>query len=103
MLWIFILLCALGCDAPERDDGRIEVVCTTGMVADLARNIGGDRIAVVGMMGPGVDPHYYKASQGDLAKLTACGFDSLQRPFSRRQNGRHLRQNGPQQAGVGRG
>ncbi|MYF92677.1 MAG: manganese transporter, partial [Gemmatimonadetes bacterium] len=57
MLWIFIFLCALGCDAPERDDGRIEVVCTTGMVADLARNIGGDRISVVGMMGPGVDPH----------------------------------------------
>ena len=43
-----------------------------GMVADLARNIGGDRISVVGMMGPGVDPHYYKASQGDLAKLTAA-------------------------------
>ena len=72
MFWIFILLGALGCDAPERDDGRIDVVCTTGMVADLARNIGGDRIAVVGMMGPGVDPHYYKASQGDLAKLTAA-------------------------------
>ncbi|MDE2809760.1 MAG: zinc ABC transporter substrate-binding protein, partial [Gemmatimonadota bacterium] len=72
MLWIFILLCALGCDAPERKDEQIDVVCTTGMVADLARNIGGDRIAVVGMMGPGVDPHYYKASQGDLAKLTAA-------------------------------
>ena len=72
MFWIFILLGALGCDAPERDDGRIDVVCTTGMVADLARNIGGDRISVVGMMGPGVDPHYYKASQGDLAKLTAA-------------------------------
>ena len=74
MRWIFtfILSCALGCGAPERGDQQIEVVCTTGMVADLARNIGGDRIAVVGMMGPGVDPHYYKASQGDLAKLTAA-------------------------------
>ena len=71
-IFIFILSCALGCGAPERGDQQIEVVCTTGMVADLARNIGGDRIAVVGMMGPGVDPHYYKASQGDLAKLTAA-------------------------------
>lgn len=70
--FIFILSCALGCGTPERGDQPIEVVCTTGMVADLARNIGGDRIAVVGMMGPGVDPHYYKASQGDLAKLTAA-------------------------------
>ena len=74
MRWIFtfILSCALGCGAPERGDQQIEVVCTTGMVADLARNIGGDRIAVVGMMGPGLDPHYYKASEGDLAKLTAA-------------------------------
>ena len=71
-IFIFILSCALGCGTPERGDQPIEVVCTTGMVADLARNIGGDRIAVVGMMGPGVDPHYYKASQGDLAKLTAA-------------------------------
>lgn len=71
-IFIFILSCALGCGTPERGDQQIEVVCTTGMVADLARNIGGDRIAVVGMMGPGVDPHYYKASQGDLAKLTAA-------------------------------
>ena len=71
-IFIFILSCALGCGTPERSDQQIEVVCTTGMVADLARNIGGDRIAVVGMMGPGVDPHYYKASQGDLAKLTTA-------------------------------
>ena len=71
-IFIFILSCALGCGTPERSDQQIEVVCTTGKVADLARNIGGDRIAVVGMMGPGVDPHYYKASQGDLAKLTTA-------------------------------
>ena len=45
------------------------MVCTTGMVADLAQRIGGDRVRVMGLMGPGVDPHYYKASQGDLAKL----------------------------------
>jgi manganese/zinc/iron transport system substrate-binding protein len=39
------------------------------MVVDLAQRIGGDRVRVIGLMGPGVDPHYYKASQGDLAKL----------------------------------
>ncbi len=44
-------------------------MCTTGMVADLAEQIGGERVRVVGLMGPGVDPHYYKASQGDLSKL----------------------------------
>src|SRR5262245_26140268 len=44
----------------------INVVCTTGMVADLARNIGGDRITVTQLMGEGVDPHLYKASPGDV-------------------------------------
>lgn len=71
---IYILLCALGaaCAAPEQEQtsGKIQVVATTGMVADLARHIGGDRVAVIGLMGPGVDPHYYKASQGDLARMT---------------------------------
>ncbi len=55
-------------DEPE-DSGQVSVVCTTGMVADLAEQIGGERVRVVGLMGPGVDPHYYKASQGDLSKL----------------------------------
>ena len=72
---IYILLCALiatACSAPEQEvsNGRIKIVATTGMVADLARNIGGDRVEVIGLMGPGVDPHYYKASQGDLARIT---------------------------------
>ena len=72
---IYILLCALiatACNAPEQEasNGRIKIVATTGMVADLARNIGGDRVEVIGLMGPGVDPHYYKASQGDLARIT---------------------------------
>ena len=72
---IYVLLCALiatACSAPEQEasNRRIKIVATTGMVADLARNIGGDRVEVIGLMGPGVDPHYYKASQGDLARIT---------------------------------
>ncbi len=72
---IYVLLCALiatACGAPEQEasNGRIKIVATTGMVADLARNLGGDRVEVTGLMGPGVDPHYYKASQGDLARMT---------------------------------
>jgi manganese/zinc/iron transport system substrate-binding protein len=64
----------LGCNAEEKNqqkqaDGRINVVCTTGMIADMAQQVGGERVKVIGLMGPGVDPHYYKASQGDVAKL----------------------------------
>jgi len=47
----------------------VRVVATTGMVADLALRVGGDRVAVTGLMGPGVDPHLYKASEGDVRRL----------------------------------
>src|SRR5215208_5261616 len=47
----------------------INVVCTTGMVADLVRNIGGDKVKVTQIMGEGVDPHLYKASPGDVNLL----------------------------------
>lgn len=60
-----------GCGGGDRetDDGRLRLVATTGQVADLARNVGGDRVAVTALMGPGVDPHLYKASAGDVERL----------------------------------
>lgn len=50
-------------------DGRLDVVATTGMVGDAARVIGGDRVHVTTLMGPGVDPHLYKASAGDVERF----------------------------------
>ncbi len=47
----------------------IRVVATTGMVGDLVRNVGGERVEVVTLMGPGVDPHLYKASADDVVQL----------------------------------
>jgi manganese/zinc/iron transport system substrate-binding protein len=46
------------------------VVTTTGIIADSARAIAGDTALVESLMGPGVDPHLYKASPGDLRKLS---------------------------------
>ncbi|MFQ5845151.1 MAG: metal ABC transporter solute-binding protein, Zn/Mn family, partial [Planctomycetota bacterium] len=48
---------------------RVRVVATTGMVADLARVIGAGRVEVTALMGPGVDPHLYRASAGDVKRL----------------------------------
>ena len=45
------------------------VVCTTGMIADIAANVGGEHISVYAMMGPGVDPHLYQATTGDIQTL----------------------------------
>ena len=53
----------------EANDGKFNVVTTTTMITDLVKNIGGDVITLQGLMGSGVDPHLYKASEGDVSKL----------------------------------
>jgi manganese/zinc/iron transport system substrate-binding protein len=47
----------------------LKVVATTGMVADLVRQAGGERVEVYQLMGPGVDPHLYKPTAGDASRL----------------------------------
>jgi manganese/zinc/iron transport system substrate-binding protein len=51
------------------DGETIEVVTTIGMITDIVEQVGGPRVQVEGLMGPGVDPHLYKASEGDLRRL----------------------------------
>ncbi len=50
-------------------DRKIRVTTTVTMVGDLVREVGGDRVEVQGLMGPGVDPHLYKATASDVTKL----------------------------------
>ena len=62
------------CGAPREsggagDDG-LKIVTTTGMIADAALRVAGPNASVVALMGPGVDPHLYKASESDVRKLT---------------------------------
>lgn len=47
----------------------VRVVTTTGMVGDMVSRIGGDHVRVDYLMGPGVDPHLYKATASDVRKL----------------------------------
>lgn len=62
---------AMTCEAPQQkaDNQPLRVVATTGMLADMVGNIGGAAIEVEALMGPGVDPHLYKATRGDLTRL----------------------------------
>ena len=74
-LLILLLVSAAiaGCEPPQRSndgDGRLNVVATTSMIADLAREIGQGHVDVSGLMGPGVDPHLYKASEGDVTRMS---------------------------------
>ena len=62
----------VGCGRTPRAqpvDARVQVVATTGMITDVAQRVGGVRVSVSGLMGPGVDPHLYKASAGDVRRL----------------------------------
>lgn len=50
----------------------IRAVATTTIVADLVARVGGTRVAVTALMGPGIDPHLYKASEGDVGRMASA-------------------------------
>lgn len=62
LVMILLLVLPLGAMA---DDDPINLVATTGMIADAAANVGGERVDVVQLMGEGVDPHLYVATASD--------------------------------------
>ena len=76
VLVVAALFAAPGCGRVEQEaqgprsiDGRARIVATTGMIGDAAAAIGGAAVDVTVLMGPGVDPHVYKASEGDVQLL----------------------------------
>jgi manganese/zinc/iron transport system substrate-binding protein len=69
--WVLI-----GCNATtsqtydgDSGDGKIQVVTTIAQIGEPMQIIGGDRVEVTSLMGPGVDPHLYQATQGDITTL----------------------------------
>jgi len=68
IICLFVIF-LVACKAPTKSSGKLKVVVTTSMLTDLVKNIGGDLIDLQGLMGAGVDPHLYKASEGDISKL----------------------------------
>lgn len=67
-----LLLSACGGSDKQVESDKLSVVTTTGMIADVVKNVGKDSVQVQALMGPGVDPHLYKATQGDLGRLQAA-------------------------------
>lgn len=54
---------------PAMNPDTLNLVATTTMLADLSEIIGGDHVTVNGLMGPGIDPHLYQASAGDVSLM----------------------------------
>lgn len=78
VLSILPLFLLIGCTKTENkestafnSENKMTVVTTTAMIGDVASEIGKERVEVHSMMGPGVDPHLYKAKTSDLERLTS--------------------------------
>lgn len=70
VLILLITFVFLNCKKNSKKSETFNVVATTSMITDLVKNIGGEHINLQGLMGSGVDPHLYKASEGDVTKLS---------------------------------
>jgi len=56
--------------AGARAKAPLKLVATTGMIADAARQVGGEQVEVKALMGPGVDPHAYRQTRSDIVAMT---------------------------------
>ncbi|MGJ8726098.1 MAG: metal ABC transporter solute-binding protein, Zn/Mn family [Roseibacillus sp.] len=48
------------------------ITATTGMIADVIRQVGTDNVEVTGLIGEGIDPHLYKPTRKDLVSLSGA-------------------------------
>ncbi|WP_175074333.1 metal ABC transporter solute-binding protein, Zn/Mn family [Terribacillus sp. AE2B 122] len=70
---LFAVFLLAGCGASDSASGseenKLQVTTTIAQIADAAEQIGGEHVEVESLMGPGIDPHLYKATQSDMQKL----------------------------------
>lgn len=68
-------LCLCGCArnpqwASGSTAGRVLALTTVGMLRDAVHRVGGQRVEARALMGPGVDPHLYRATPGDMQRIS---------------------------------
>lgn len=69
MLLLLVTACGGAGATAATADGPLQIVTTTSMITDITSVVGGDQVAVTGLMGAGIDPHLYVASEGDMELL----------------------------------
>ena len=79
---VLAIVLSASCLVRAGEGSRLRVVCTTTMIADVARQIAGDDAEVLGIMRPGEDPHVYDIRPRDVQLI--AGADLLL------MNGLHL-------------
>ena len=68
LIVVSLAACSTGAQ-PSQDDGQIRVLVTTGHLADAVAAVGGEAIELTPLLGPGIDPHTYVATEGDILTL----------------------------------
>jgi len=68
-LTVILATACAGKQSTTGESGKLTITATTGMITDVVQQVGGEFVEVSGLMGAGIDPHLYKASQGDVKKL----------------------------------
>lgn len=72
---VLLSLLLFGCQSDKNSgevankSSKLQVVATTSMIADAVKVIASDKVDLYAMMGPGVDPHLYKATKGDIDNI----------------------------------
>ncbi len=69
---MLVLALALSVSAYGVAQEPINAVVTIGMIGDVAQNVGGECANVTAIMGPGIDPHLYQASSGDVRTFSSA-------------------------------
>ncbi len=72
LIFIFASLLLVACgsvESPAADNGKLTVVATTSIVADVVSNIGGEHINVDILLPVGADPHSFDPTPQDIAKV----------------------------------
>lgn len=71
-LWLILVLLLAACSSNTQTaaNGKLNVVATTGQIADAVANIAGEHVNLTGLLGPGVDPHLYVPTEGDVSTFS---------------------------------
>jgi zinc/manganese transport system substrate-binding protein len=68
-----VVAAGCGSDSGSGSDADLTAVATTTEVADLVRQVGGERVDVRGLLSPGADPHGYEPRPSDAASIVDAG------------------------------
>jgi zinc/manganese transport system substrate-binding protein len=71
-LLLLVFMLPWGLTLAAADKAPLRVVCTTTILADLARQVGGSRVEVLSVMKAGVDPHTYQPTPDDVRVIASA-------------------------------